>query len=155
MAAKKESTKKQAKKRTTKKQLRKGRVIESLVIAEQIREEKDSKLTFVGIYGGNEIVLRGELPDLSENRIALQLAFWMQYQHTGYNHATLWVKDPTGAVLIESQIALKGKVATSPYHSLFITGGVLLVNMLGDYKVGLDYDGKRDWRPFCIVHRPE
>lgn len=154
----KRKPKEKAKAGAARKRIRAGRVIESFVIAEQIREEANTKKhTFIGVYNGNAILLSEEMTDemLADSPVLLPLAFFIQYRQAKETTCRILMKNPKGEIGFDISQELTHADAQSPYSTITMSDGALIVSMLGNYEFIVEYDGKRDKRIFHIGVRGE
>ena len=133
------------------KPIRRAKLIESFVIAEQIRTEQDTnKSFFIGVYGGGDIKLNDVPDDIAENPIILPLAFWAQVKVDKILHGIVWIHSPNGERLLESKFKFDSR-SDGLYRAVQVTGGFVQVRQLGEYTYGVDLGGKRDTRKFRII----
>lgn len=110
-------------------------LIETIVICDQVRQESNGKLFFIGVYSDVINVARLPLP--------LQLTFVIQARMTGSGSFafSVSVTDPLGNKLADG-IAGKGSYAGEPGRTVWLPVPLpLVLSAEGEYVAAIDLEG--------------
>lgn len=143
-----------------KKRIRRARVIEDLIVCEQIRREIGGKQTLMGVFGRDIVFPNWPDPvDGEKVGVSTQLAFYIRIRYTGVRDVTISLTGPSNVEVfkIDTQLAIPNvtDVDEKPMVNIIMGGEPLILPSVGIYSLQIEYDGRRDSRQFDVKVNPD
>ena len=128
------------------------------LLADAIRQEAGGKLTLLGLYAGDEVVLQGELPDVVPDGmkgVAIQglTVLIMIPDGHGEFQCRFQLFDPTGDLLIDGRAAVTVNKQKGIASNLLFPISPFPVPQFGRYRVLCDLDKRSFEYSFVIRHQ--
>lgn len=125
------------------------------LLADAVRQEQGGKLSLLGFYPGNLVILQGELPkDLRENELfgipSLGLVFLIM-DGQGDFKARIDIQQPNGK-RVGLGAALDTKKKSGVTHTITVPLTPFPIDALGTFKVSITFDGRAHHFAFVVRH---
>lgn len=135
--------------------VRKGRIIEDLILCEDVRRETRGKHTLVGVFG--EEIIIGNWPTGEDEKVAISLVIFVRLRRqAAFDEILVRLKAPDGKVLLKGDLTVDRSEELEGALITVIAGGQrpLVLSVPGLHTFEIDYAGKRDSRSFVVVADP-